>query len=169
MVDVSHAVLRLHSINLRGIMYIVAEEINGLAGGVNFSLIDVLALAQHTSGIHYGAVLRGEQFSHLQHDGGTCGPRRTAPLLPSFHCSLDGELHFLLAHFMISSEDMFVVVRAGHSTGVSGADFLATDDDGDIDHDVRLTFKFSFEGYALGRACEISLYRLIGRNGKRKN
>lgn len=58
---------------------------------------------------------------------------------------------------------MLVVMRAGDLSGVAGADFLAADDDGDVNHEVALTLQFFLEGYSLGRASQVSLDRLIGR------
>ena len=82
------------------------------------------------------------------------------------HRGLHGHFHFLLAHLVEGCQDMLVIVRAHDLADVAGADFLAADDDRDIDHRVELAFEFGVQGDALGRAFEISLHRLVGRNGE---
>ena len=55
-------------------MYIVAEEIDGLTCGVDFSLVYVLALTEHAGSIEDRTVLGREEFSHLESDGSPYGP-----------------------------------------------------------------------------------------------
>ena len=139
---------------------------DGLAGGVNLCLEEVLALTEHRGGIHDGAVLRGEQFGHLHHDGGTGGPWRAAPFLPCLHGGLNGQLYLFLANLVVGGEYVLVVVRTGYLACFTGAYLLAADDDGDVDNGVALPLKFFLKGDALWRASQIGLHRLIGREGE---
>ena len=70
---------------------------------------------------------------------------------------------------MVGSQHVLVVVGTGHLTRVTGADFLAADDDGDINHDFALALEFSLESNALGRTGHVGLHRLIGGKGKIDN
>ena len=58
-VNLSHAVFRLHGVDFRCIVHVVAEEVDGFAGRVDFRLVDVLALAEHRGGVENGAIFRG--------------------------------------------------------------------------------------------------------------
>ena len=70
---------------------------------------------------------------------------------------------------MVGGQHVLVVVGAGYLTRVTGADFLAADDDGDVNHDFALALEFCFQGYALGRTGHIGLHRFIGGKGKIDN
>ena len=166
MVQLSVAVLRLHLVDLRCIVYVVTEEIDGLTSGVDLCLIDVLALAQHTGCIHNGAIFRGEQLGHLHHDSGTGGPGCTAPFLPGFHSCLNSHLNLFLANFVIGGQHMLVVVGTGYLTSIASTDFLAANDDGNVDHQIALTLQFFLKCNTLWRTCQISFYRLVGRCGE---
>ena len=162
-VDVHGPVLGLHRIDLRRVVHVVAEEVDRLAGAVDLGLVDVLALAQHASGVHDGTVLRGEELGHLEDDGGAGGPRGLGPDLMGLHRGLHGHFHFLFTYLVEGREDMLVIVRADDRAGVAGADLLAADDDRDVHDGVPLALEFGIEGDALGRAFEISFHRLVGR------
>ena len=166
MVELGNAVFRLHAVNLRSIMHVIAEEVDGLASRVDFCLIDILALAQHRSRIHDGAILRCQQLGHLHHDGSTGGPRCAAPLLPCLHGGLNSHLHLFLSYFMIGGQYMLVVVRAGDMSHIACTDFLTADDDGDIDHQMALALQFFLKFNTLGRPFQVSLHRLVGRHGE---
>ena len=131
-------------------MYVVAEEVDGLAGRVNLSLIDIFALPEHGGCVHDGAILGGKQLGALHDDGGTDGPVGICPLFVSLHGCIDGHANLLLTSLVITGEDVTVVVRADHLGHVARADFLASDDEGDVDHGVHLTLQLGFEGDALG-------------------
>ena len=163
MVDVAHAVLRLHAVDLRGIVHVVAEEVDGLAGAVDLGLVDVLGLAQHAGGVQDGAIFGRKEFGHLQDDGGAGGPRGLGPDLVGLHGGVHGHFHFLLAYFVEGREDVLVIMRADDLARVAGADFLAADDDRDVQDGVPLTLQFGIEGDAFRRTFEISFHRLVGR------
>ena len=67
---------------------------------------------------------------------------------------------------MEGGEHMAVLMRADYLSGVSGADFLASDDEGDVQHGVVLALEFRLQGYTLGRTLQICLYRLVLGNGE---
>ena len=166
MVDVAGAVLGLHSVNLGSKMDVVAEEVYGFAGTVNLGLVDVLALAQHAGCIEDGTILGGKQFRAFEDDGRACGPRGLGPNLVGLHCGINCHLDFLLAYFVESCEDMLVVMGADHLAGISRTDFLAADDDGDVQHGVVLALQFFIQCDALRRAFKIGFHRFVGRYGE---
>ena len=128
MVQLSDSVLRLHRIDFRCVVNVVSEKVDSFASRVYFSLIYVLALSEHSSSIHYRTILRSEQLCHLHDYCRACSPRRAAPFLPSLHGSLYSHFHFLLAHLVICSENVLVVVRACYLSHVAGTDFLSAND-----------------------------------------
>ena len=163
MVDLTNAILRLHAVDLRGIVHVITEEVDRLTSGVDLCLVDILTLSEHTGSIHDRAILRCQQLSHLQDDSRTGGPWCTTPLLMSLHGSLDSHLHLFLTHLMIGSQHMFVVVRTGYLAHITGAYLFSTDNDRDIHHEFTLSFEFFLQCHALWRVFQISLYRFIGR------
>ena len=60
MVQLGGSILGLHGIDFRCIMYVVSEEVDGLAGRVDFCLENVLALAKHSGSIHNRTIFRGK-------------------------------------------------------------------------------------------------------------
>ena len=149
-VDIACAVLRLHGIDLRSVVDVVAEEVDGLAGRVDFCLVEVLALPEHTGSVHDGTILRCQQLCHLQDDAGAHGPVRLRPFFPGLHRRLYGQLHFLLADLVVGGEHVLVVVGAGHGARVARADFLTADDDRDVHDGVALALEFCLEGDTFG-------------------
>ena len=85
------------------------------------------------------------------------------------HGGLHGHFHFLFSYLVEGCEDMLVIVRADDLAGVAGTDFLAADDDRDVQDGVPLALEFGIEGDALGRTFEIGFHRLVGRNGEVEN
>ena len=74
MVYTVHSILWLEGVDLGSEMYVVTEEINGLASGVDLGLVDVLALTEHAGSIEDRTVLGRKEFSHLESDGSPYGP-----------------------------------------------------------------------------------------------
>ena len=147
-------------------MGVVAQEVDELAGGVDLGLVEVLALAEHRGGVHQRAVFGGNEFGGFQEDGGAHRPVGHGPLLVGLHGSVDGHPDFLRAGFVVGGQHMMVVVRHHYLAGIAGADFLAADDQRNLDFDGALALELFFQGFTLGRSFQISLDRLVGRIGE---
>ena len=85
------------------------------------------------------------------------------------HSGVYCHLHFFLADFVVSGEDVAVVVRADHFANVAGADLFAADDDGYVYYSVPLALKLLVKRYALGGACQVGFYRLVCRGRERND
>ena len=144
-------------------MGVVAEEVDELAGGVDLGLVEVLALAQHRSGVHQGAVLGGDEFRDLEQDGGADRPVGLGPLLVGGHGGVDGHPDLGRTGLVVSSQHVLMVVRHDHFARVARTDFLAADDQRDFDFNGTLAFELLLEGLALGGSFQVGFDRLVGR------
>ena len=144
-------------------MHIITEEVNGLTSRVYFCLIEILTLSEHTGRIHDRTVFGCQQLCHLHHDSGACCPWRATPNFMSLHGCLNGHFYLFLAHLMVSSQHMLMIVRTGHLTDITCTNLLATDNNRDINDDITLTLKFFLQCHALRRTFQISLYRFVCR------
>ncbi len=165
-VDLSGGVLGLESVDLRGIGHVIAQEVDGLAGGIDFRLIYVLALSEHTGCIYYGTVFSGQQVGDFQVYGGTGGPGKIRPLLMCVESGLYGHFDFFFPRFMICGQNVAVPVGHDDGAGVSCTDFLATYYKGYVEGYAALSFQFRFESDTFGTAFQIGFHRFVGRDGK---
>ncbi len=81
----------------------VAHEIGKFGDGLNLGLMAALGGGQHGGCIHLVAVGTGEQFGHLQEDGGTLVPGHGSPLLLGFQGGVDGLLHMRFVALVVIS------------------------------------------------------------------
>ena len=124
----------LVAVNLAGIVGVVAQEVDQLAGTVNLGLHGGLALAEHGSGVDKIAILAADERGNLHHHAGAVDPRRLGPFLASLHGSVDGSLHLFLAHLVVAGQHV-VILRGHHYLAhVLGLHLFAADDGGDFGH-----------------------------------
>ena len=88
----------LLGVELAGVVVVVAEKVDGLAGAVDLGLETVLRLAEHGGGVDAGAVLGGQHLGDACHDGGALVPRRVLPVVLGGLGGVDGHADFLFAY-----------------------------------------------------------------------
>ena len=142
----------LVAVDLRGVVGVVAQEVNQLACRVNLSLHGSLALAKHRGGINQVAVLSADERGNLQHHAGTVNPRGVGPLLMSLHGCGNGGLHLFLAYFVVLGQ--YVLVVGGHDdfAHLGGLHLLATDNGADSGGFLVQVFQGFADLFALGAA-----------------
>src|SRR5215207_2886356 len=109
-------------------MHVEPQEIDQLAGTVDFRLIGRLALAQHRGRIEELSVGAGQQFGGPEEHG---RPVFEAPV-PPIPLSLDRSLYCLAYGFPVRlvhlRQHPLVAMRGNHVMGDATADFTAADD-----------------------------------------
>ena len=91
-----------------------AQEVDQLAGTVDLSLEDGLALAEHRRAVEGVAPRPGEQVGGLEHHGGPVVVRRLAPRGCCPQCGVDGCLPLLGTGLARRTEQGAVTVRLDH-------------------------------------------------------
>ena len=145
------------------VVRVEAPEINEFAGSIDFGLEHALGLVEHAGGVHAIAPRPLEQLGGLEHHGRPVLPGHFGPILPGFGGGLDRHADFCLAGFVIGGEDMPVVVGADRFAGVSGADFLAADDERDFDLLAQHFVDFGLERGLFRSAGGIRPARIVDR------
>lgn len=79
-------------VDFLSVLAVEAEKVAQLGSSVNFSLPDVLALAQHGGSHHLVSVFGGQEVGSLQEDSDAVVERQSLPLLAGSQGTLDGLL-----------------------------------------------------------------------------
>ena len=153
----------LNFVQLLGVVNVVTDKVGELTGGVDFSLIGGLALAQHGGGVELCPPGTGQQVAGLHEDGCSVLPGHIGPGALGGHDRLDGHFQLLFAGHAALGQHMVMVVGHGDGYGVLGEDLLAADDQRDLYHLSALALKLGLEGRPLGAAGHIAAYGLVGR------
>src|SRR6185503_3067310 len=123
----------LLAVQLLGIGHVVSPEIDQLACRIDFRLKHGLRLPEHRRGIHRRPPRRGEQLRRFQQNGGAIFELPARPLLARGERGLDGHLHVLRLGHVVVGEHVLVLERHYGLTGLARPDFLAADDERDLD------------------------------------
>ena len=115
------------------VVRIEAPEVGQLAGRIDLCLESRLALAQHRRCVEHRAPARRKQVGRFEEDGGPVDQRPVRPVAPRFPGCLDRGGDFFRAGLVHLGEHMAMAVRHHRVDGLAGTDFLAADDDRDLD------------------------------------
>ncbi len=116
-----------------GVVDIEAPEVDQLARRIDLGLERRLALPEHRGGVEHGAPTRREQVCCLEEDGGAIGQAPARPIAPRVPGRFDRGSDLFRAGLMHLGEHVPVTMRHHGIDGLAGSDFLAANDDGDLD------------------------------------
>ena len=162
----SRSAFWLLRVDLLGEVAIEPKEIDEFTGGVDFGLMQVLALGEHSGRIDAGAPGAGEHLGGTEEDAGALLPFEGGPGGAGFQRRVDGLLHVFGGAEMGVTDHTLMVVRRGQGALVLGEDLAASDHHGDghrllVQHPVVL----GQLGLALGAAGAVSEDGFILRVG----
>ena len=120
-------------VNLLGEVAVEPEEVDELAGSVDFGLMEVLALGQHRGRIDAGAPRAGEHLCSAQENAGTLLPLQGGPGGTGFEGAIDCILDVFGGAEMGVPDDALVVVWRAQGPLVFSEDSLTANHHGDGD------------------------------------
>ncbi|GBF30959.1 hypothetical protein MnTg04_00910 [bacterium MnTg04] len=128
---VPHAIggFRLHRVKLFHEMHVETPEIHQLAGGVYFRLENRFALAEHGRRIDLVAIRPGKQVGRLQKNCRAVFPVHRSPMTLHTGRCRDGERNFFFPGFVVSAQQMTVIVRRPALRHLAGVNFALPDHD----------------------------------------
>jgi hypothetical protein len=144
-------VLRLILVDLLCEIAVVTEEVRQFTDGINFSLEDRLALAQHRRGIQLGAIGTREQLSSLQEDRGTVFPVNVRPLRLGFHRGTGCQFQLLLAGNIKFAKDVLMIMRHPDVLHIRRAVLFSANHDRNINHNRSLPLQLRLDLCTLRR------------------
>ena len=144
---------------------VVAEEVRGLASGVDLSLVGVLGLVQHGGRVEPIAVAVRDEAGDLVEDGRPVLPGGGLPGLLGLQGRIDGQADLRLPGLVVVAEHVLVLVGADHPLGLPGADLLAADDEGDLELRGVLPLQLGLQQSPLRGSRGIGLDRLVVGGG----
>ena len=142
--------LRLLQIDLLGEVRVESVEVDQLARGVDLSLVTRLALPQHRGRVEGRPPMARQEVRRREKHGCTGFPRPRGPLGAGLHRRLDGGLHLRRSRLLVLSDNVPVIVWDDARCQVTGANFLASDDQRDLDFLAAQLGKLGFEDLAFG-------------------
>ena len=156
---------RLLVVQLLRVMRVEAPEIHQLARGIDLRLVRRLRLAEHRRGVDRRSPRRGEQLRRLQQHRGAILPRPVGPLSPGRTRGRDRHLRVLRRRLVVVGQHVLVRVRHHRVAEVAGANFLASDDDRNLDALRGHLRQARFELRSFGRSRRVRANGLVHRFG----
>ena len=138
-------------------------EVDHLGGGVDLGLERRLRLAEHRRRVDRRAPCRRQQLGGAENDGRAVFPRPARPLAARLGCRGDRLLHVLWPGLVVLRQHVLVVVRHDRLLDLAGANFLAADDERNVDLLGRHRFQARFELGPLRRARRVGAIRVVRR------
>src|SRR5437867_12538144 len=135
--------------DLFGVMSIEPPEVDYLTRRVDLRLERRFALAEHRGPVDHGAPARRKEVGGFEKDCGPIGQAPTRPVAPRLARRFHRGCDFLRTSLMDFGEHMLVTVRHHRVDRLAGPDFLAADDDGDLDLTAAQVLERQFELVAL--------------------
>ena len=153
--------LRLLPVNLLHIPHVEAEKVNQLAGGVDFSLERILALAQHGGRVEAGAVGAGQQVGGFEENGGPLFPGQFAPGGAGGQGGGYGLFHVLGRAGVKIAQHVLMVVRRADALGFAGAHLAPTNVHGNVALLLLEALEFALQFGAFGGAGRVAFHGFV--------
>ena len=151
--------------DLLGVVYVEAEEVDQLTGTVDLRLVGVLALGQHGGRVDLRTVWTREQVGGLQEDGRAMLERHVLPLGLGLQCGVDGGTHVFGLAMVRGAQVVRVFVRWAHLAHVGRFNGMAGDPHRRVDPGAQAPVHLGLQCFALRCAGCVAQNGFVGGGG----